>query len=153
MKSAGGYWLVHNKYRLLLAVMEELACNAHIAFEGDFSGLEIMKATGLSGEESHQLKRQTSSPKLDFVVVPLESPTARTVLRFFGRIGFRRRKALRRIVHVQIEKAGLLEFAAYDNFHPECIFFGDAVRPEFLESLISEGVLTHRPSRKGQFLN
>jgi len=46
MKSAGGYWLVHNKYRLLLAVMEELACNAHIAFEGDFIGLEIMKATG-----------------------------------------------------------------------------------------------------------
>ena len=28
------------------------------------------------------------------------------------------------IIHIQIEKDGLLQFGAYDNFHPECIHFG-----------------------------
>jgi hypothetical protein len=32
------------------------------------------------------------------------------------------------IIHVQIEKDGQLQFAAYDNFHPECIHFGSAVK-------------------------
>jgi hypothetical protein len=60
------------------------------------------------------------------------------------------RRALgRRIIHVQIEKAAVLEFGAYDNFHPECIFFGKAVGQEVLESHISQGVLTYRPLLKG----
>ena len=30
----------------------------------------------------------------------------------------------RSVIHVQIEKAGRLEFGAYDNFSPDCLFFG-----------------------------
>jgi hypothetical protein len=152
MKPLGGYWLVHNKYRFLLAVMEELAGNAHIAFVGDFSGLEIMKAAGIPEEKTPLLERRTSSPKLDSVVLPLESSTAKSVLRLFGRIGFQRRKALRRIVHVQIEKGGRLEFAAYDNFDAG-IYFGPAIPWKLLENLTSRGILTRTDRYLGRYLN
>jgi len=45
------------------------------------------------------------------------------------------------IIHIQIEKNGLLQFAAYDNFHPQCIVFGTGVKQTVLESLVSQGIM------------
>jgi hypothetical protein len=55
------------------------------------------------------------------------------------------------IIHIQIEKHGQLQFGAYDNFYPECVYFGIAVKPELIESLISQGIMrpyTERPPSK-----
>jgi hypothetical protein len=38
------------------------------------------------------------------------------------------------IIHIQIEKSGVLQFAAYDHFHTESIVFGGAVKPAVIES-------------------
>jgi len=135
---------VRDRLRLLLVLMEELAGNAHISLEGDLSGLEILRISGASSEETLVLRRNTSWPRQGFIIVPLEPLMAQSIVESIGR-----RALGRRIIHVQIEKAAVLEFGAYDNFHPECIFFGKAVRQEVLESLISEGVLTSRPLLKG----
>ena len=54
------------------------------------------------------------------------------------------------IIHIQIEKNGKLQFGAYDNFHPECIFFGTGVKQAVLETLVSQVIMrpyTERPPR------
>jgi len=45
------------------------------------------------------------------------------------------------IIHIQIEKSGVLQFAAYDHFHMESIVFGGAVKPAVIESLLTQHVL------------
>jgi hypothetical protein len=45
------------------------------------------------------------------------------------------------IIHIQIEKAGKLEFGSYDNFHPDCITCHSAVPQALLEELLVKGVL------------
>jgi hypothetical protein len=41
----------------------------------------------------------------------------------------------------QIEQNGVVQFAAYDTFHPECIFFGAGIEPKLIQSLVTEGVI------------
>jgi hypothetical protein len=128
-------WKVHYKNRFLLAVMEELAGNAKICFEGDLQTLPILRFPGASTEETGAFKRNTTWPKQDFVIVPLEPSTVRPILAAIGGT------IPRDIWHILIAKAGKLEFAAYDNFHPECLYFGKALKQRFLESLVSDGLL------------
>ena len=46
------------------------------------------------------------------------------------------------IIHIQIEKAGELQFGSYDNFHHECIVgFPPGVTPELLDRLQLSGVV------------
>ena len=115
--------------------MEELAGDAHISFEGNFDGLRLLAIPGAVGEETEALKRNTSWPKQDFAVVPLEAGSSDTILAAIG-------GALpRKIIHVQIEKAGLVVFGAYDQFQPGCVHFGAIVDRRFLEALVSQGVI------------
>ena len=44
-------------------------------------------------------------------------------------------------MHVQLEKDGRLELAAYDNFHPQCVVTGPAILPEILAELQAAGVV------------
>src|SRR6202050_541428 len=120
MKPATEQWAVKDKKRLLLAMMEALAGDAHLSFEGDLSGFRLMQIAGASDEETTTLKRNTTWPKQDFVVVPLEPEIAPAVLPAIGG------NVPKRILHIQIEKSGHIEFAAYDRFHPECVVLGRA---------------------------
>jgi len=47
----------------------------------------------------------------------------------------------RSILHIQIEKDGKFAFAAYDNFHPECIYFGESISADLIERLIANKTL------------
>lgn len=51
-------------------------------------------------------------------------------------------------MHIQIAKAGILEFRAYDNFYPKGIFFGSAVPQTLLESLMSQRKLSRSAENK-----
>jgi hypothetical protein len=137
-------WRVLDKRRLLLAIMEELAGDAHISFEGDLSGLHLSSIPGASQEETVALKRNTLWPKQDFIVLPLEPPMTKTIVSAIGGT------VPSAIIHIQIEKGGILQFAAYDNFYPGSIVFNTAVKP-ILESFVSESIMrpyTERPPRR-----
>ena len=132
-------WQVLDKQRLFRLVMDELAGDAHISFEGNFNGIRLLAIPGVVEEETVALKRNTSWPKQDFAVVPLEAGSSEMILAAIG-------GALpRKIIHVQIEKGGLLLFGAYDQFQPGCIHFGSTVNRQFLEALVSQGVIAQIP--------
>jgi hypothetical protein len=135
------HWAVKDKKRLLLAMMEALAGDAHLSFEGDLSGFRVTKIAGASDQETTTLKRNTSWPKQDFIVVPLEPEIIPAVLPAIGG------NVPKRILHIQIEKSGCLEFAAYDRFHPECIVFGAALSRDLIDELVSNGVLKQERAR------
>ncbi len=144
MESKGKFWHVSDKRRLLLAMMEEFVGDAHISFEGDLSTLPLSSIPGASQEETGVLRRNTLWPKQDFIVLPLEPSTSKTIISAIGGT------VPNAIIHIQIEKGGTLQFAAYDNFHPQCIIFHSTVKPAFLESLVSESIMrpyTERPPR------
>ena len=105
--------------------MEQLAGDAHISFEGDLSSFRLSKIPGTSEEETAALKRNTLRPVQEFVVVPLERSLIADILRAIGGA------VPRKILHIQIEKHGVLEFGAYDNFSPHCLFFGPAIERVF----------------------
>jgi hypothetical protein len=130
-----GSWKVRDKSGLLLALMEELAGDAHISFEGDLQGLALKSVQGASEHETSALKRNTIWPKEDFVVLPLEPAKGKAILLALGG------NVPRAVIHIQIEKANTLAFGAYDNFDPNCIFFGSAVPMALLEKLEADGVL------------
>jgi hypothetical protein len=144
MESKGKFWRVSDKRRLLLAMMEEFAGDAHISFEGELSALPLSSIPGASHEETGVLKRNTLWPKQDFIVLPLEPSTSKAIISAIGGT------VPNAIIHIQIEKGGTLQFAAYDNFHPQCIVFHSTVKPAFLESLVAGSIVspyTERPPR------
>ena len=123
-------WRVRDSNRLLLFLMNELAGAAHISLEGEVPPT-ILKVPGASGMETEILKRGTIMPVQDFVILPLEPATVPEIVRGIGGT------IPRGLLHIQIEKGGKLAFAAYDNFHPECTYFGEAISAEFIDRLIA----------------
>ena len=115
--------------------MERLAGDAHISFEGNLRNLPLINFPGAATEETSVLKRNTTAPKQDFVVLPLEPGMDDRILAAVGT------SVPRSILHIQIEKAGVLQFAAYDQFDRECLFLENSLQGEFLDSLIREGIL------------
>ena len=128
-------WRVRDKPRLLTAIMEKLGGGAHISFEGSLRHLTLLTTPGSSQDETAALKRNTLWPEQDFVILPLELPIIKKILSASSGT------LPRTILHVQIEKADTLQFAAYDNFDPECIYFGNALGDVFVDSLVSAGVM------------
>jgi hypothetical protein len=126
---------VHFKNQLLLAVMKQLAGNAAISFEGDLSSLDLLAMPGASADETPALKRNTVSPRQDFVILPLELDTIRPIIKAMGGT------IPKSILHIQIAKADKLEFGAYDQFHLGALFVGEALGGDFLDVMVSEGIL------------
>ena len=85
----------------------------------------------MASDETLVLKRHTAQPKQDFVVLQL---TPETVAPIFKEL---RAAGLKRAIHVQIERQGVLELGAYDNFHPECVVTGPGISSLLLAELKS----------------
>jgi len=128
-------WKVQDKARLLLAIMEELEGAAHISLEGSLRGVRLMSYPGASHQPTAVLKRGTISPEQDFLVIPLGPSVGKEIIAALGGA------IPKTVLHIQIEKHGVLEFGAYDNFHPECIFFGSAIRQTTVESLVANEII------------
>jgi hypothetical protein len=132
------YWLVaRDKPGLLIAMMRALCGNAHIALEGDLSKCRLREIAGATDQETAVLERTTAIPRLDFLVIPLEPDTIRPIMDRVLPEG----RVVHDVIHVKIEKDGKVEFEAYDNFAPDCIFAGSAVPETLLEDLTARGVL------------
>ncbi len=144
------YWLqARDKPGLLIAMMRLLAGDARISFEGDLSHADsLFLIPGASREETPVLRRNTTDPVQDFVVIPLDATTLPALIREAAVSD----RLTHDVLHVQIEKSDALEFGAYDNFHPECIGVAAGVPLTVLEELRQKGVLrsfevASRPSK------
>jgi len=126
-------WQVRDKGQLLLAVMKALeADDARIFFEGDLKDLSS-RYPDASPQPADAPRPNTL--RHDCIVIPLKPSSSE---RIYAALGGTVPKTL---LHVRIEKGGVLQFGAYDHFHPECIYFGNDVRPATIELLVSEGVI------------
>ena len=134
-------WIaIHFKNQLLLVVMKHLAGNAEISFEGELSSLGLLVLPGASTEETEVLRRNTIWPRQGYVIVPLTPDTIQPIFRAIGGT------IPRGIIHIQIAKDGKLEFGAYDRFHPDALTFGGAFSKEFLDDLVSQGIIEPNPA-------
>jgi hypothetical protein len=133
-----------DKRRLLIAMMRAFAAeNSRISFEGRLTKSDLMLMEPVAYEEVGVLKRATLRPKLNFLILPLtQQSLSRIEKAFNSKIAFGNGG----IVHVQIERAGAMVFAAYDNFHRECVVAYSAVSTALLDELTVTRVLRgYRP--------
>jgi hypothetical protein len=113
--------------------------HSRIAFEGNLRGTELFEMDGGSHEEGGQLKRASTAPPLDFVVLPLtKAASAEIEKAIYSKIGFTRYDG---IVHVQIESEREIAFAAYDNFDRGSVVVNAMVPPSALDDLVRSHVL------------
>ena len=132
-------WIdTRDKPGLLIAMMREFIGNSHISFEGSLENLKLSDIPGISVEETEVLKRQTTSPRLDFLVVPLSEATINEI---WKELSEKDHLVHEGIIHVQIENNGELVFGGYDNFHRECVVAYPAVPVKLLEELKENGVI------------
>jgi|SRR5580693_9376391 hypothetical protein len=126
-------WQVRDKGKLLLTLMKELEGDAHISIEGDLRAIRLSTYPGASTEPTAVLKPITFGT--DFVVVPLARSASGKIYAALAET------VPKKVLHVQIEKNGVIQFGAYDYFHPECISFGNAIPEAVIASLVSNGII------------
>lgn len=129
---------------LMNALIEAFCGDAHLSLEGDLSKLNWAGNAPTHPRISAVLRRQTSWPKQDFAVLPLEWETIfeikRSVLPVVG--------LAKRIAHVQIEQRRELVFGAYDEFHAGCTWITQRVEASLLDRLKRDGCLkSYSPNR------
>jgi hypothetical protein len=120
----------------LRRIMRELAGTARLSLEGSLGDAAFPAEAILGREAIDILKRNNTASILDFLVLRLQPEFVDAIFSQISRIGLRED-----IAHVQIEKGGRLELAAYDNFHPQCVVTGPAVPAEVLAELQAAGVV------------
>jgi hypothetical protein len=132
-------WIdARDKPGLLIAIMREFTNQSHISFEGSLRDLAFYGWPNAAYTETAVLRRQTISPKLDFVVVPL---TELSVEEIWRELSKKDHLVHQGIVHVQIEHNGRLAFGGYDNFHRDCTVAYSSVLLGLLENLKARGVV------------
>lgn len=110
-----------------------------MSLEGSLSASELIQLPGATEKESSALRRATLQPKLDFVVLPLTISTVAEIEKAIrSKISF---TGYRGIIHAQIETNGKIAFAAYDNFHKDCVFVNKQVSSDYLDRLVETRVL------------
>jgi hypothetical protein len=113
--------------------------HARISFEGRLSGTELAKIADASLDETEVLKRNTTSPRMDFVVLPLTPGTVPEIEKaIVSKVAFKNSAG---IIHVQIETNNSLAFVACDHFHKDCVWVSEAIPPTFLAELVKSQVL------------
>jgi hypothetical protein len=130
------HWLhVRDRPAFLRRLMEEFV-GGRMSLEGDLSKCNFPDDMVLAREEASILKRNTLFPRQDFVILRLEPDTIAPIFKGVMAAGLSRA-----ILHVQIEREGVLQLGAYDNFHAKCVVTGPDVSAALLSELQSVGVL------------
>ncbi len=126
---------VRDKPAFLRRMIDEFA-GGRMSLEGDLSRCDFPSEVILAREEEGILRRGTLAPRQDFLVLRLQPDAAATIFRQVMVAGLSRA-----IIHVQIERAGVLELGAYDNFHLGCVVTGPGVSARLLSELQAAGIL------------
>jgi len=132
---------------LLFAMMRKFASDqSRVAFEGNLATTELYRLEGSAHEETPILKRATTAPRLDFVVLPLIPSRVSDIEKAIrSKIAFDGYKG---IIHVQIEANGELAFGAYDNFHPETVMIYGPIEKAALDELVTNRTLKSYAQRR-----
>jgi hypothetical protein len=108
-----------------------------LSLEGDLCHYDSARLPGASVEPTDVLRRNTLSPRQDFVIVPVTPETLETVTRqVLPQVGLKHR-----ILHVQIACAGRLVLGAYDAFHREGCWIDRCVGEETVSSWKASGII------------
>jgi hypothetical protein len=126
---------VRDKAAFLRRMMDELT-GGRMSLEGDLSRCNFPEKIVLAREELGLLRRNTIHPRQDFVVLRLEPETIVPIYKQVMVAGL-----ARATIHIQIERDGVLQLAAYDNFHPECVVTGSGINSAMLSDLELKSVL------------
>jgi hypothetical protein len=130
----------NNKPRLLVAIMQHFQGDgSFISLEGTLSSFQAPVLENAVMTETAELKRNTLSPVLDFVVAPLSAHNVDMVSRAVVDNDLLSEGG--GIIHVQIASGGRLVFGAYDNFHPDCVFV-DGISAARLTTMKEEKLFT-----------
>ena len=71
------------------------------------------------------------------MILPLDADTVDIIIRqIFPRVGL-----YRKVWHILIEKDDALVFAAYDRFHPDCVWVSRSVGEDLLKQLVEDQVI------------
>jgi hypothetical protein len=131
------HWLnVRDRPGFLHRLMVELAGDAQLSLEGDLSRCRFTDDVVIARDKTGTLKRNTIAPRQDFVVLRLSPETVDPIFKQVMAAGLKQA-----ISHVQIERNGVPELGAYDNFHPECVVTGPGVSSILLVELKNANVL------------
>jgi hypothetical protein len=115
-----------------------------VAFDGNARELRLFRMERASHEELEVVKRATTAPKLDFVVLPLTVSRVCDIEKAIrSKISFNGHRV---IVHVQIESDGKRVFGAYDNFDNDAVVVERIIAVELLDQLVSNRTLRLKPS-------
>src|SRR4051812_13540858 len=107
------HWpVVRDKPGFLHRMMRELAGDSLISLEGDLSRCRFPVHLVVGHDETRLLRRNTHIPRQDFVVLRLSTDAIAPIFEQVMSAGLERA-----IIHVLIERGGILELGAYDNFH------------------------------------
>lgn len=123
-----------DKPELLFAMMRRFASEqSRIAFEGNLARTEPFRLEGVSYDETGTLRRATTAPRLDFLVLPLTPVGVSEIEKAIrSKIAFAGDKG---IIHVQIESEGEIVFGAYDNFGKESVVVTGSISIDTLDDL------------------
>lgn len=131
------HWVdVRDKPAFLHRLMRELAGDARLSLEGDLRACSFDTEEIAAHDELGLLQRNTLSPRVDFVVLHLVPSRVGSIFSKVSAVGFSDA-----IIHVQIERAGILELGAYDNFHSQCVVTGPGVSSALLSDLKVKNVI------------
>jgi hypothetical protein len=112
---------------------------AWASFEGDLSSLKLDELPGSTTQETCALKRQTISPTMDFIVVPITDSTIDMLkLRLSARGTLGRNGS---VIHTQIAVGDDLLLSACDNFHDDATGASLSVPEHFLLEIKNLGLL------------
>jgi hypothetical protein len=133
MTSDRPVWKTKDRRRLLIAILTECTVNSRISFEGQLSKLPLLELEAISLDETTILKRGTTWPKQDFVVLPIDAFAPSAIIAALGG------SIPSAVLHIQVEKDGKLVFGAFDNF--QHLHLGDLLGEQFVDQLVSNGIL------------
>jgi hypothetical protein len=134
------YLKPRNTEWLLVQVMEALAGNeTFISLEGFQIPQEVCSLPEAHFKETDILRRNTTSPILQFVVVPLNQNNLTILKAAIGQAPVL--EAEGGLIHTQIAKDGQLVFGAYDNVHEECtVLYSPYIEP-IANNLVKTGAI------------
>ena len=112
---------------------------AFASFEGDLRALFLDEIPGASKCTTALLTRETSSPKMDFWVVPINEDTINALKVRLSHAGILGKDGV--VVHTQLATEQRWIFSACDNFHKECVGVSTSVTLALLEQMLRTGVL------------
>jgi hypothetical protein len=127
--------IVHHQSAFLLRMMVALAGNATMSLEGNIYDLRFLEGI-LSGTEETPLLKRVSRPPQGFLVLRLEPKFVEPIFQQIEDI-----KVMRTIIHLQIERRGILELSAYDRF--EYTTSGPGASAAFLQRLKDAKVISN----------